>query len=83
MLKEWDLLKYVPTNEMKAIVKIQTRRWPKETEFMVRERMVPQNKIDRFVKRTMGTTKPSPSALSPMCAYHFFLLPTCHFSILY
>ncbi|KAK7981811.1 hypothetical protein PG996_009495 [Apiospora saccharicola] len=66
MLKEWDLLKNVPTDEMKAIVKIQARRRPKDTEFTVRGRMVPQNKIDRFVKRTMGTTKPSPSALSPM-----------------
>ncbi|KAK8079809.1 Clr5 domain-containing protein [Apiospora hydei] len=66
MLKEWNLLKNVPTNEMKAIVKIQTRRRPKDTEFMVRGRVVPQNKIDRFVKRTMGTAKASPSALSPM-----------------
>ncbi|KAK6827860.1 hypothetical protein PG987_011201 [Apiospora arundinis] len=66
VLKEWNLLKYVPTNEMKAIVKIQARRHPKETEFMVRDRVVPQSKIDRFAKRTMGITKPSPSALSPI-----------------
>ncbi|KAK7956924.1 Clr5 domain-containing protein [Apiospora aurea] len=65
-LEEWNLLKNVPTNEMKAIVKIQARRWPKGTEFMVRGRVVPQNKIDRFIKRTMGTAKASPSALSPM-----------------
>ncbi|KAK8010533.1 hypothetical protein PG990_009498 [Apiospora arundinis] len=75
VLKEWNLLKYVPTNEMKAIVKIQARRHPKETEFMVRDRVVPQSKIDRFAKRTMGITKPSPSALSPMshtpCAVYY------------
>ncbi|KAK8042743.1 hypothetical protein PG994_013226 [Apiospora phragmitis] len=65
-LKEWNLLKNVPTNEMKAIVKIQTRRRPKDTEFLVRDRVIPQDKIDRFVKRTMGTAKPSPSALSPL-----------------
>ncbi|KAK8051258.1 Clr5 domain-containing protein [Apiospora rasikravindrae] len=70
MLKEWNLLKNVPTNEMKAIVKIQTRRRPKDTEFMVRGRVVPQNKIDRFVKRTMGTAKASPSALSPITEHH-------------
>lgn len=69
MLDKWDLGKNIKNHEMKAIAKIQARRRPKDTEFIIREKVVPQAKIDRFLRRTMGTADPSPSAFSPMSRY--------------
>jgi hypothetical protein len=66
MLDKWDLGKNIKNHEMKAIAKIQARRRPKDTEFIVREKRVPQAKIDRFLRRTMSTAAPSPSAFNPM-----------------
>lgn len=66
MLDKWELGKNIKNHEMKGIAKIQAQRRPKNTEFIVRAKPVPQAKIDRFLKRTMGTVAPSPSAFSPM-----------------
>lgn len=64
------MFKNVKTDEMKAIVRVKDRRdfEGKATEFWVRDRLVPQVKIDRFkarVRRTGHT--PAGDTLCPLC----------------
>lgn len=60
------MFKNVKTDEMKAIVRLKDRRdfEGKATEFWVRDRLVPQGKIDRFKARARrtGTT---PAGITP------------------
>jgi hypothetical protein len=68
--KRWNFEKNVKTEEMNAIISIQKRRQDnegKDTQFRLRKRPVPQEKIDRFVKRqktlTVQETSPHLSSL--------------------
>jgi Clr5 domain len=67
--KRWNFEKNIKTDEMKAIIRVRKRRRDdegKDTQFRLRERPVPQEKIDRFVKRqktpTAQVTSPGPSS---------------------
>jgi hypothetical protein len=67
--KRWNFEKNIKTDEMKAIIRIRKRRRDdedKDTQFRLRQRPVPQEKIDRFMKRqktpTAQVISPGPSS---------------------
>lgn len=71
-LERWDMFKNVKTDEMKAIVRVKDRRdfEGKATEFWVRDRLVPQVKIDRFKARVRRTGH-TPAEATPLSVWYF------------
>ena len=54
-IERWGLEKKVKDKEMKAIIRTKRKRKEvdgKESEFLVRNRVVPQKKIRRYMQRT-------------------------------
>ena len=54
-IKRWGLEKNVKDNEMRAVIRMQRKRKEidgKESEFLLRDRVVPPQKITRYMKRT-------------------------------
>ncbi|OCK98550.1 uncharacterized protein K441DRAFT_543101, partial [Cenococcum geophilum 1.58] len=54
-IKRWGLEKNVKDNEMRAVIRMQRKRKEidgKESEFLLRDRVVPPQKIRRYMKRT-------------------------------
>jgi len=68
-IRRWGLEKKVKGREMRAIVRINRKRKEldgKESEFRVRNQVVPEWKIRRYTKRTETITETSLSQPSPI-----------------
>lgn len=76
--KRWNFEKNVKADKMKAIIRIRKRRRDdedKDTQFRLRQRPVPQEKINRFVKRqktlTAQVTSPGSAASGELVRSNF------------